>query len=328
MESNFPEVRVGAGSKRPAAGDDGFVKSVSPAMRTLEWLAADVAHTNVPVLIVGEPGTGKHAFALQIHRKSERRQESFVPLRCAELAADFFSRPGHEGNLPWASGGTLFLSEIGELGAACQPKLLRALFDGVTPVQENGAGTRIIASTRKNLELEIKAGHFREDLYYRICGVCLRVPPLRHRKEDISLLADFFLAKYAGLLQRPKPILSPQAQRFFQEHTWPGNVRELEDTIKMMIALGDERLALAGLRSRSLEAPRNHTGAERVSLKEAGRAASRQAERELILRVLSRTRWNRKRAAQELQISYKALLYKLKQIGLDDEFTSCEEPNL
>jgi len=119
--------------------------------------------------------------------------------------------------------------------------------------------------------------------------------------------------------------LTAATSRFLLDHNWPGNVRELEDLLKTIVAIGDERIALAAIRSSLAERRRGHEGLESVSLKEAARAASRQAEREIILRVLSRTRWNRKRAAQELQISYKALLYKLKQIGLDDEVNGREE---
>jgi two-component system response regulator AtoC len=142
--------------------------------------------------------------------------------------------------------------------------------------------------------------------------VCLRLPPLRQRREDIPCLMSFFLSKYAKEFQRPAPGLSAQTQVLFQEYAWPGNVRELEGAAKAIVALGDETLAMSGLRSLLQRAGGN---GERVSLKQVARAASREAERELILKALARTRWNRRRAAQELQISYKALLYKLKQIG-------------
>ena len=161
----------------------------------------------------------------------------------------------------------------------------------------------------------MKAGRLREDLYYRVSGVCLRIPPLRQRKEDIPRLVDFFLEKYSREFHSALPALSEPTRVLFQDYAWPGNIRELEDAAKALVALGDESVAMGGLRSMLQKVDR---GSERVSLKQAARAASREAERELILRVLTRTRWNRRRAAQELQISYKALLYKLKQIGCEE----------
>ena len=162
----------------------------------------------------------------------------------------------------------------------------------------------------------MKAGRLREDFYYRISGVCLRLPPLRQRREDIPQLVNFFLAKYARDFRRPVPQLSAPTQQLFQDYAWPGNIRELEDAAKAIVALGDESVAMGGLRSLLMRSDRGN--GEKISLKQASRAASREAEKELILRVLDRTRWNRRRAAQELQISYKALLYKLKQIGFRD----------
>ena len=163
----------------------------------------------------------------------------------------------------------------------------------------------------------MKSGRFREDLYYRVSGVCLRLPPLRQRKEDIPYLVSFFLTKYARDFQRPVPQLSGATQRLFQDYAWPGNIRELADAARAIVALGDESLAMGGLRSLLTKSEGGGNG-ESISLKQASRAASREAEKELILKALTRTRWNRRRAAQELQISYKALLYKLKQIGHRD----------
>jgi two-component system response regulator AtoC len=185
----------------------------------------------------------------------------------------------------------------------------------------NGNGhavrARLICGSSRDLEAEVRAGRFREDTYYRVSGVCLRLPPLRQRREDIPTLVNFFLAKYARDFRRPVPQLSQATQLLFHDYGWPGNIRELEDAAKAIVALGDESVAMGGLRSLLMRSERNGNG-ERISLKQASRAASREAEKELILRVLQRTRWNRRRAAQELQISYKALLYKLKQIGYQD----------
>jgi two-component system response regulator AtoC len=162
----------------------------------------------------------------------------------------------------------------------------------------------------------VRAGRFREDFYYHISGVSLRLPPLRQRKEDIPLLLDFFTAKYASEFHCALPTVSAETKQLFVQHAWPGNLRELEDAAKALVVLGDGGLAMDGLRS--LLARSESPNAERLSLKETAKAASREAEKRLILKVLTRTRWNRRRAAQELQISYKALLYKLKQIGFGE----------
>jgi two-component system response regulator AtoC len=287
---------------------------------------ANVAGSDIPVLVLGETGTGKRALAHCIHRRSAYHNHAFNSVRCAALGSDFFHRI--RGNGPDAKAapvpGTLYLEEIGDLSPANQPKILQALFNGGAAGHE-GQGARLIASSRRNLEQEIQAGRFREDLYYRLSGVCLRVPPLRHRKEDIPLLIEHFLDKYALLFNRPRHTLSAPLLRLLLDYSWPGNVRELENDLKTIAAVGDERVVMAALRSAVVEERLRNGENETVSLKQAARTASRQAERELILKVLARTRWNRKRAAQELQISYKALLYKLKQIGLDDDFNNREE---
>ena len=174
----------------------------------------------------------------------------------------------------------------------------------------------------------MKAGRFREELYYRINGVHLQLPPLRDRKEDIPALLEFFFKKYTSLFERPEPQLSEPTISLLLRHSWPGNIRELENVARKIVALGDEHLAThdlaAGHENRAAEsvaaAPKNaqrSSPAPTGSLKAAARTASRVAERAMILTQLERTHWNRKKAARELQISYKALLYKLKQLGLD-----------
>jgi two-component system response regulator AtoC len=207
---------------------------------------------------------------------------------------------------------------VSELDPACQPKLSFALPDGDNGHSGMRLGARLICATSRNLEEEMRAGRFREELYFRINGVCLRLPPLRQRREDIPILFEHFASRYARQFGREVPVVGAGAMEVLLQHPWPGNVRELENVARTTAALGDIRLALAELGAPVREMPATNGGAEAVSLKEASRAASRLAERELILKTLTRTRWNRKRAAQELQISYKALLYKLKQIGLDE----------
>jgi len=178
---------------------------------------------------------------------------------------------------------------------------------------------RLISTTSRNLDEEMKAGRFRRELYYRINGVCVRLPALRERKEDIPHLSDYFLAKHCAQLGRMRSQLSAKAIDAFMNYSWPGNIRELENVVKKIVALNDEELALSELAStRNATDAAVPVDAQTRSLKVASKAASREAERELILKALGRTRWNRKRAAQDLQISYKSLLYKLKQIGLEE----------
>jgi len=308
-----------------------LTESQNPAVRALDRIAADIAPTEIPVLILGESGTGKEVMALRIYGLSGHRHEPFLKLVCSTMGAEAFGEflereDGEDRGRPTAPG-TLFLDEIGELSAACQPKLLHALADGDAVPSERCLHARVISASRRDLEEEIRAGRFREDLYYRLNDVCLRLPPLRHRKEDIAGLADFFLERQALQLERPKPSLSPRGLSRLLDHAWPGNIRQLENAMKKLVALADEELALSDLGSLAVQLwPPQPIGNGSVSLKQAARAASHQAERELILRTLERTHWNRKRAARELQISYKALLYKLKQIGLEDTSASSQPP--
>jgi two-component system, NtrC family, response regulator AtoC len=290
------------------AVDLDFVPSVSPSMKVVESVMQEVAQSEVPVLLLAERGAGKKATARRIHALSQRADQSFLIFSCQGLTTD---RPDFADEL--AGKGTVFLEELADLAADGQLWLLNALTRG----NENGRGlSRLICGTARDLEAEVRAGNFREDLYYRVSGVCLRLPPLRQRREDIPALVEHFLRKYGREFERTIPALSPETRRLFQEYSWPGNVRELENAAKAIMALGDETVAMGGLRAMLMR--QDHGGNGRVSLKQVSRAASREAEKEIILRALTRTRWNRRRAAQELQISYKALLYKLKQIGCSE----------
>jgi two-component system response regulator AtoC len=292
-----------------------FVEGVSPSMRAVEAVIRELALSEVPVLLLGELGAGKHAIARRIHEMSRRSTQPFRAVSCATLQPEQLATPtASEETLLWQ--GTVFLDELADLSTSGQAWLLDVL-----PTVEDRAGlagsrARLICGSARDLELEVKGGRFREDLYYRISGVCLRLPPLRQRREDISLLVGHFLRKYARDFRRPVPLLSAETLQLFQDYSWPGNLRELEDAAKALVALGNESVAMGGLRALLRRSDVAGNGG-RVSLRQAARAASREAEKELILRVLTRTRWNRRRAAQELQISYKALLYKLKQIGCE-----------
>jgi two-component system, NtrC family, response regulator AtoC len=308
-----------------------FVHGVSPAMRALERTITDIAPTDIPVLLVGESGTGKELVALEIHRQSRRRHEAFVKYGCAgltaaSLAAHLICGDNAKQQNP-TNGGSLFLDDINHLEPASQARLLNLLPDGGGSPSSGCLSVRVISSTARNLEDEMKCGRFREELYYRINGVHLRLPPLRNRKEDIPGLFNFFLKKYTSLFARPESKVSVSTMELLLRYPWPGNIRELENFVRKMVALGSEELAARDLTNAeasqeaepasSAAKPKSNGHIPGRSLKEAAREASRHAERAMILNQLERTRWNRKRTARELQISYKALLYKLKQLGLD-----------
>jgi two-component system response regulator AtoC len=310
-----------------------FVHGSSPAMRALERTVADIASTEIPVLLVGESGTGKEVMALEIHRLSRRRGEPFVKCGCSGLTGEsLMARLQRAENVmpaDAAGGGSLFLDGINHLETAAQGRLLDLLPDASGTPSEGCHSIRVISSTTRNLEEEMKSGRFREELFYRINGVQLQLPRLRERKEDIPALLEFFFKKYASLFERPEPKVSDSTMSLLLRHAWPGNVRELENVARKIVALGDEHLATHDLaaenRPKALESLASDakipdggfSHPPSGSLEEAARAASRLAERAMILNQLERTHWNRKRAARELQISYKALLYKLKQLGLD-----------
>jgi DNA-binding NtrC family response regulator len=305
MDTNSSQILASTG-----ASHNGTVRvwreSISSGMRTVEAVIRELSQNDVPVLVVAEAGSGKQAAAGRIHALSNRVAEPFHVCQGSEASQELLAS--------WETeGGTVYLQEVGDLDSDTQAELVRQLASGG---DEERRVPRFICGTSRDLEAEVKAGKFREDLYYRISGVCLRLPPLRQRKEDVPVLLDWFLSAAARDFSRAVPVLSPETQSFFLEYHWPGNIRELKDAARAIVALGDEALAMGGLRSLLRRVDRSN--GEKISLKDAAKAASREAEKELILQVLTRTRWNRRRAAQELQISYKALLYKLKQIGYEE----------
>ena len=310
MEHNYQQVPPSI-----VLGGDDFVdvpvlQAVSPSMRAVVGLAHELSQSHVPVLLIGEQGTGKQSLARTIHVNSGGPAEQFHVRICAHLNPEMLD-PKQISPV-----GTLYLSEVGDLSDECQKKLLEILAKQGS--NGNGRGEiRVICGSSRDLDADVRSGSFREDLYYRISGVCLRIPPLRQRKEDIAQLLNFFLHRYSEAYHRPVPALTPATHKLFVEHSWPGNLPELEAAVRAIVAVGNESVAMGGLRSLLTRGDTRSNG-EKTSLKEASRAASREAERELILKVLTRTRWNRRRAAQELQISYKALLYKLKQIGYSE----------
>lgn len=286
-----------------------YVESVSPSTKGLVCALQSVAQSHAPVLIVGEAGSGKYTLAHEIHRMSGGTPDNFIAVDCSTLSSDLFGDNRFREC-------TLLFQEISRMSADHQFKTVQRFFNG-NNVGNGAAPPRLIASSRHTLSEDVRRGKFREDLYYGISSFSLCIPPLRQRREDIPVLAQDFAAKYSSLLGRPTEI-SQHVLQVLSAYSWPGNVRELEYTIRAIVAIGDENIALAAIRASGFNGIRAQDKLESMSLKQAAREASRRAERELILNALSRTHWNRKRAARNLQISYKALLYKLKQIGIDD----------
>ena len=344
----------------------------SDQMNEVRKLIERVADTDVTVLIRGESGTGKELVARGVHSASPRRERPFVKVNCAALPAELLESElfGFErgaftgaiqhkpGKFEFANRGTMFLDEISEMGPPLQSKLLQVLQDGefgrLGGRQDVQVDVRVVAATNRDLELAVYEGQFREDLFFRLNVVCITLPPLRQRRDEIGPLTEHFLARYSEHYNKPVLALATDTLRLFAEYEWPGNVRELENLVKRMVILGSDTAirrdvadAIAGRFQRvgpipalatSVEAPAARQAAVAAavepsaptpaaapvpaplligSLKDIGRLAAREAERELICRTLEQTRWNRREAAEILGISYKALLYKIKDAELD-----------
>jgi two-component system response regulator AtoC len=286
-----------------------------PAMRTLDAMVAEIAPTGISVLIIGECGTGKDAYARIIHQIS-RKTDAFHKINCSALeSADLLTelndqKRQHLNEDAW---GTIYLDGVQDLEAHGQRALLSYLLDDEVQGRGLGSRPRVISSANAGLELEVEAGRFRRELYFRLDGACLRLPPLRERKDDIPALMEYFLSKH-GSANKTIQTLDRRTLEMLLSYSWPGNIRQLENLALKMVTFGDVRVAFDELQSPHSSSQRAGQRVGVPSLKVAVRAASKRTERELIIQALERTRWNRKRAAQELQISYKSFLNKLKAI--------------
>ena len=295
----------------------GFVYGLGPVMLNLNAMAAEIARTDIPVLIFGESGSGKDAYARLIHRLSPQGNSQLRKINCSafqpgDLLSHANETMGAASNVE--TFGSVYLDNLQELDLAAQRVLLSQLPDSESAVSKDEPSARFISSTTRNLESEVAAGRFRSELYFRLNGACLRLPALRERTEDIPVLAEYFLNKHSTLMKKKAPPLSNKVIQTLTAYHWPGNIRELENLLRKIVVLGDVQIALNDLRNSSIVTSKPAIVAHGASLKVAARAASKHAERELIMHALEHTRWNRKRAARELQISYKSLLYKIKQM--------------
>jgi len=314
---------------------DSAVFGTSDAMKKVKRDLSMIASTDVPVLIQGPSGTGKEIIAKMIHRQSSLAKGPFIKVNCpaipdALLESELF---GYEkgaftgantfkpGLIAMANHGTLFLDEIGELSMALQSKLLQVLQDGkfcrIGAHEETYSEARVICASSRDLKHEIETGNFREDLYYRINVVNVSLPALRERSADIPELVEFFRDHFNLLYNRRANPISASLMRLLQAYHWPGNIRQLENMMKRYVILGTETcisndLAEPAPPSFELDIPDHGP----VPLKKITQQAVRRLERQVILKVLQNTHWNRRRAAETLKISYRALLYKIRDAGL------------
>ncbi len=342
------------------------------AMRDVLTMIDRVADSDVSVLLTGESGVGKEVIARELHRRSARRAKPFVKVNCAALPSELLESElfGHErgaftgaqtsrvGKFEFANGGTIVLDEIGEMPTGLQAKILHVLQDSAfTKLGSNRPveiDVRVIAATNRELTGMIRSGLFREDLYYRLQVIEIRVPPLRDRRDEIPALVEFFIRRYAERYGRPMLTPSPALLMTLSGYAWPGNIRELENMMKRFVILRDESLLLAELaRERAADPPPAPApavpppvaapvpvaaGLEPMSegtvtfpktgkLPDLARAAALTAEREAIQGALDHFRWNRRKAAAQLGVSYKTLLNKMKECGItaptraEDELT-------
>jgi two-component system response regulator AtoC len=323
--------------------------AASARMRAIRRIIEEVANTTAAVLVRGESGVGKEVVARAIHAASPRREQPFVKVNCAALPADLLESElfGHEkgaftgayrrkpGKFEFANKGTIFLDEIGELPRALQAKLLHVLqdfeFSRIGGREMIKVDARVIAATNKNLETALESGDFREDLYYRLNVVEVRVPPLRERTDEIEGLAEALLARFNREYGRAVA-LGAETAALFRRYTWPGNIRELENVIRRLVLLGNPRQIQEeldnSLRAQSVrppppdppeaapEPPPEPGDAPTLGLKEIARRAALDAERKALEEVLDRVHWNRTEAARILKVSYKTLLTKIAECGL------------
>jgi two-component system response regulator AtoC len=325
--------------------EEGIFIYTSDKMHRIKEIIDQIANTDVTVLIQGESGVGKEVVARSIHLNSLRRERPFVKVNCAALPQELLESElfGYEkgaftgayrqkpGKFELANDGTILLDEISEMSLSLQGKLLQVLQDGefsrLGGKKDVRVDVRVLVATNRNMEEGVKNGRFREDLYYRLNVVNVTIPPLRERREEIPVFVEYFLDKFGKKYKKKVTPLSDKMMKAFLQHYWLGNVRELENVIQRLVVLGNEKAIIEELtpvpREDSIPENNKKTVPEKKvwpSLKEVHQEASKKAESEIMLKALEMTNWNRKKAADILNISYKALLYKIKETGLDKRF--------
>jgi two-component system response regulator AtoC len=312
-----------------------IVFSNSSKMNKIKAVIDEIAKTDITVLIKGESGTGKELLAQAIHSSSNRKDKPFIKVNCAAIPKGLleselfgfekgaftgahFKKPG---KFELANYGTILMNDIEEMDISIQAKLLEVLQDGMFS-RLGGDGevmvnTRVIATSKDHLERSMMEGNFREDLFFRINVINITVPPLRDRKDQILPLSQYYFDFYKKKYGRDVPSFSSEVINALREYPWPGNIRELENMIKRIVIFGEEDIAFESLLRRKLDNEMNPGPFENFNLKEVGKRAAEEAEKKIIENTLQETHWNRKKTAQLLHVSYKALLYKIQKYQLD-----------
>jgi len=331
-------LRHRVGERRPPADD---LLGESPPVQEVRALVEKLAPTRTTVLVTGESGTGKEVVARSIHARGDRRDQPFVAINCGAIPEGLIESElfGHEkgsftgavgakpGLFEVAGSGTLFLDEVGELPPAVQVKLLRVLQERrirrVGGQADIATSARIVAATNRDLEAEVRAGRFREDLYYRLNVIQLRMPPLRTRAADIPLLADHFLERFAAELGRPKARLSPDALRLLQAHAWPGNIRELMNVLERAATLAEGEVIEPSAFPPALRgaAPEGGAAGPVADLPPDGldlQAHLDAVERRLLEQALERTGGVKTEAARVLSLTFRSLRYRLAKFGIGE----------
>ncbi len=315
------------------------------AMRDLRDKIDSILSSELPVLIQGESGTGKDVIARFLHLRSSRREAPFVKLNCAAIPENLFeselfgsekgsfagSSEGRPGLVEIASGGTLFLNEIGEISLELQDELLGLLRDGIYArigSREKRRGhVRVVCASNGHLQNAIPSGAFPNEFFRRIDVVSLRLPPLRDRKQDIPQLCEYFLQKMSRQFRRSMPLLSPATLELLKRWDWPGNLRELENWIARTVILGSDEALVVELKRRLQPSDgRADRDLRPNSLKDGTNPAASVATGALILKALQANRWNRRKTADELKMSYRALLFRLRSVGMPQKRRSHREP--
>ena len=316
-------------------GDDVFFVAASPAMKKIRSQSKLVANVDIPVLMLGESGTGKEVVSRLIHKYSPRAHRTFLKVNCAAVPADlleselFGYEPGaftgathsKPGKFELCNKGTILLDEIGEMPPQLQAKLLHVLqdqqFSRLGSRNIIKVDVRILAATNIDIPKAIAEKKLREDLYYRLNGFSINLPPLRERKEEIPILLRHMISQIGTSYGKPTVTMSPRLIQACERYPWPGNLRELGNFVKRFLILGDEEMAIqemqVGAGIPSAGAMVHTSGSTQGGLKGLVRGVKDEAEIEAITKALEQTNWNRKKAAVILKISYKALLYKIRQ---------------
>lgn len=327
--ANDPRVAISA-----ELPPEGIYFGPSATMKAVRQKVERAAGLDVPILILGESGTGKEVLARFIHQRSPWCSGPFVKVNCPAipgtlLESELFgfergaftgATSAKPGRIELAQNGTLFLDEIAELEAGLQAKLLHVLQDGrftrIGDHEEREMDARLICATNRELRGEIDSGAFRSDLFYRINVITVTLPPLRDRREDIPYLVEFLRETFNRRFTREAKPLSRETLHLLQNRDWPGNIRELENSMARYVILGSEE-AFFFERDEKNVRPAFEQGSDgKIPLKRISQQVTRRMERELILKVLQANHWNRRKTAEALKISYRALLYKVRQAGL------------